>query len=178
MEQQHQIFCKHDLSTFSEEDECKHKLRLLIEITSGLDQDYLKKTTCVLERDNDLVKNKKSLEWIINEFLTKHLVVDNIYNNLLHTITHLKRNPQSTIEMLSNLASFNREVLHNCKTSKHSNRDKSYEESDWFFLLLNICNEDVLQKFILKHKDVDAEDYLVKQTAQTCHWFKQEIKWS
>ena len=62
MEQQHQIFCKHDLSTFSEEDECKHKLRLLIEITSGLDQDYLKKTTCVLERDNDLVKNKKSLE--------------------------------------------------------------------------------------------------------------------
>ena len=66
-------------------------------------------------------------------------MVDNIYNNLLHTITHLKRNPQSTIEMLSNLASFNREVLHNNKIIK-CNVDKSYEESDLFALLLKICD--------------------------------------
>ena len=66
------------------------------------------------------------------------------------------------MDMLSSLESLNREVLQHCKTSKFSNMDKSYEESDLFVSLLDIYYENVLQKFMLKHEDVDPEDCLVK----------------
>ena len=103
MEQQHKILCKSGRSSFSEEDEHKQELRLLIEFTSGLAQDHLKKTIEDFEIDNNYVKNKNSLELIINIFLTKYLVVYNRHNNLLHKIIHLKSNLQSTMDMLYNL---------------------------------------------------------------------------
>ena len=113
---------------------------------------------------------------IINEFITKYLVADNCHNDILHAIIHIKINPKSAIEMLSNLVSFNREVLCEYKQA-NAVVEINLMKKD-FFSLWNTCDEDVLQKIILNNKDVDPEDYLVKQTAQTFYWFKREGKWS
>ena len=64
---------------------------MLIEFTSDLAQDHLRKTIDDCERDNNLVKNKKSLELLINELLAKYLVVDNPHKNILHAIVQLKK---------------------------------------------------------------------------------------
>ena len=45
---------------------------------------------------------------------------------------------------------------------------KNYDESDLLVLLLNTCNDDVLKKFMVKHKHLDPDNYLVNTTAQTC----------
>ena len=73
-----------------------------MEFTNGLSRDHLNKTTKVIERVNNGVKNKKTLELTIKEFLTKHSLVDNRHTNLLNVIAHLKINPQCPREMLSN----------------------------------------------------------------------------
>ena len=108
------------------------------------------------------------MELIIRGFLSQFLLLDNSHTNLLHTINYLERYPRSPREMLSNLQDFNNEVLKHYRTSSCSDVEKRHNESDLLVLLLNTFNDDVLFKFMSKHKDMDPDIYLVKTTAQTC----------
>lgn len=116
-----------------------------MKFTCNLSCDYLVKTKGKFENDGDFVRNEKLLESAINELLLKCLVVDNYHSYLAHAIAYLKNHHNSMIGVLANLASFNKEALHNCKISKCSNIGKPYKESNLFFILLNARNEDMLK---------------------------------
>ena len=70
--------------------------------------------------------------------------------------------------MLSKLQDFNNQVLKYYITSSCNKVEKNYDESDLLVLLLNTCDEEVLIKFMDKHKELDPDNYLVNTTAQTC----------
>ena len=152
----------------SEEKECKHKTRFLLEFTKGNANDHLNETIEGIEKEHESVRNKKTIELIIREFLSKFLLLDNRHTTLLHAINYLKRHPQIPRDMLSKLQYFNNRVLKYYITSSCNNVEKRHNESDLLVFLLNTCNDDSLFKFMSKHKDMDPDIYLVKTTAQTC----------
>ena len=168
MHSQFLSFTKNGLYKVSEENEYKHKTRFLLKFTTGNANDYLMKTIKDIEIDHDGLKNKTTIEAIIRKFVSKYLLLGNRHTNLLHAINHLKDHPLRFSVMLTKLQEFNNRVLKHYITSSCNKVDKNYDESDLLVLLLNTCKDDVLKKFMDKHKDLDPDNYLVNTTAQTC----------
>ena len=152
----------------SEENEYKYKTRLLLTFTCGNANECLLKIIEDIDKEQDGLKNKKTIEAIIRKFVSKYLLLGNRHANLLHAINHLKGHPLCFSVMLTKLQDFDNRMLKHYITSFCNKMEKNYDESDLLVLLLNTCDDDVLKKFMHKHKNLDPDNYLVNTTAQTC----------
>lgn len=173
MKQHYDNLETHCHQTFNEEKEHENKTRLLLECTNHHANDNLKETIKKVQARQDFVPNKTHLELVINEFIGKCLIVNNRHVNFMHAIIHFKHNSESMISMLAQLRDFYKITLGNYKTSKRLHSNLCYDEIDLFVLLLSICDEKLLEIFLLKYKDNDYEECLKSHQQETLMWFLQ-----
>ena len=168
MQSQFLTFTQHGVYKVTELKEYKHKTRFLLAFTTGNANDCLQKTIKDIKKEYNGLENKTTIEAIIRKFVSKYLLLGNRHTNLLHALNHLKLHALPFSVMLSKLQEFNNRVLKYYITSSCNKVEKNYDESDLLVLLLNTCDEEVLIKFMDKHKELDPDNYLVNTTSQTC----------